>query len=166
MKLHSIIKGNHWFSVEATLINLYPDEIESMDTYKEVFDKILLLEAEENDIFLVLTQEFEDETGEPSFVDVYGKSIKEECGLALEFTSWNKWLGMNIYEQTLKEFNELEIIAHCLYEMTFIDFDETEIQNQFLNIKDIIDEYNSMTDQEKEAKTTSLDELLKDNEFN
>jgi len=42
--------------------------------------------------------------------------------------NWGKWLGMEIHPETIKNFNESEIIAHSLYEMTFFGFSENEIK--------------------------------------
>ena len=69
---------------------------------------------------------------------------------------------MDIDKNTLQDFTELEIIAHCLYEMTFIDFEEEEIQAEMDKLKDIADEYKNMTEEEKKENTISLDDLLKD----
>lgn len=55
--------------------------------------------------------------------------------LAIEFTAWNEWQGMDIDKKSLQNFSELEIIAHCLYEMTFVGFEEEEIQAEINNIK-------------------------------
>jgi hypothetical protein len=37
-------------------------------------------------------------------------------------------VGIETQPKTLSDFNELEIIAHCLYEMTFGGYEEKEIQ--------------------------------------
>ena|GEM_PF-2724523 len=58
-----------------------------------------------------------------------------------------------------KKFSHLEIIAHCLYEMTFIGYDKDEIKEQRESFEKTIEEYNNLTEEEKKQKTTSLDEL-------
>lgn len=68
---------------------------------------------------------------------------------------------MGIDKLTLKEFTELEIIAHCLYELTYAGYDEIEIQEEFDKIKGTQEEYKNLTVEEKKAKTISLDELTK-----
>jgi len=55
-------------------------------------------------------------SGQDGTKDEQGRTI----GYAIEFTEWKQWLGMDIASVTLKRFLELEIITHCLYEMTFI----------------------------------------------
>jgi cell division septum initiation protein DivIVA len=68
---------------------------------------------------------------------------------------------MNLATETTNNFNELEIIAHCLYEMTFCGFNEEEIKEQFDTINDSIEEYKNMTEEEKNENTITLDELIR-----
>lgn len=59
---------------------------------------------------------------------------------------------MDIDPNTLKTFSKLEIISHCLYEMTFIGFEEEEIQAEMDRINDTVEEIKNMTDEEKKEK--------------
>ena len=124
------------------------------------------MEPVESAIEIVIEQEFDDETQEYGLGNIYGidhaSTDQLSNGVALEFTKWNKWLGMNIHEMTCKEFTELEIIAHCLYEMTFVDYEESDIQAEFDRIKGIAEEFKNLSPEEKKSKTQSLDDLLKD----
>ena len=54
---------------------------------------------------------------------------------AIEFTAWSEWLGMPIDTNSLKEFSELEIVAHCLNEMTYAGFEQEEINSKMDRIK-------------------------------
>lgn len=162
IKLFNILRSNHWLSVEMTLLNLYPNQLQNIEAYRLVFEKLQQQIVEENEITLVIKELFDNETEESTSPDIYGTTLNEEFGLALEFTEWSKWLGMSISEQTLKVFNELEIISHCLYEMTFIAFDEAEIKKQSSKISEIADEYKKLTDEEKKLRTISLDDLLRE----
>ncbi len=168
MILKEIIKTNNWLSIELTLINLYPDQEDVVNDYKRVFEKLEFLEEENNDMLIVLTEYLEDydekTDTETTYVDVSGRKLKEKensfCNsYALEFVKWEKWLGMELAPETLQIFNELEIIAHCLYEMTFISYEEEEIQEQFDAITDKMEEYKSLSNQEKKDKTLSKEEL-------
>ena len=118
------------------------------------------------DIEIVLAEQLSDDNNREKYVDVSGKNKISDSSeitesLAIEFVSWNKWLGMSISTYTLQNFTELEIISHCLFEMTFIDFDETEIQEQFSDINKTMETYKKMTDEEKKSNTTSLEYLIK-----
>ena len=68
---------------------------------------------------------------------------------------------MGIAPEIIKNFTEPEIIAHCLYEMTFIGFEEEEIKEQFKLLKYEMEEFDKMTDEEKKENTITLEELEK-----
>ncbi|HRP33134.1 MAG TPA: hypothetical protein PKV73_14650 [Agriterribacter sp.] len=169
MKLKELINSNHWLSVELTLLQIYPDQKDIIDEYKKVFEKLQLLDAEDYDMNIVLTEydcDTDDESEVRTYVDVSGrKSVREENsitdGYAIEFVEWRYWLGMDLAHETIKNFTDLEIIVHCLYEMTFIDYDEAEIKEQFDTINDRVEEYKNLTEDEKKEQTTSLEELKK-----
>jgi len=63
---------------------------------------------------------------------------------------------MDLAPETTKKISDLEIIAHCLYEMTFIGYTEEEIKEHFGTIKDRVEEYKNLTKKEKEEKTITL----------
>jgi hypothetical protein len=45
--------------------------------------------------------------------------------------------------------------------MTFVDYEEESIQQQFKSISDRVEEYKKLTDEEKIQQTISLEELKK-----
>ena len=61
---------------------------------------------------------------------LYHSVTNDVTPYALEFTDWSEWLGMNISDLTLSSYSEREIIAHCLYEMTFFGYSNDEIFNK------------------------------------
>ena len=167
MKLIHIIKTYNWLSVELTLLLLYPDQETMVDDYRNAFEKLKFLEPEENDMSIVLTENYcdsDDENETRTYVDVSGiKKEKDPNSMtnsyAIEFVEWKKWLGMDLAPETTKKFSDLEIIAHCLYEMTFIAYNDEEIKEQFDTVNDKIEEYKNLTKEEKEERIITLDEL-------
>src|ERR1039457_480994 len=132
MKFKDLIKSHSWLSIEMTLLNLYPDQEKIIDEYKSVFESLQILELENNEMLIVLT-EYEcatDDENEPksTYVDVSGRKLLQETNsiadsYAIEFVKWEKWLGMDLAPETLGNFIELEIIAHCLFEMTYCGYE-------------------------------------------
>lgn len=137
------------------------------DDYRNVYEKLKFLEPEEYDMSIVLTEidyDCDDESEARTYVDVSGRKKEKDPNsmtdsYALEFEEWEKWLGMDLAPETTLNFSDLEIIAHCLYEMTFIGYNEEEIKEQFNTINDRIEDYKNLTKEEKEEKTITLDEL-------
>ena len=165
MKFYEIIRSNNWLTIELTFLRLFPDQKESIENYRLVFEALKFLEPEYSEIEITLYQYYDD-NGKPSVVDVSGINPNPEPdditnGLALEFTPWDKWLGMDIKPLILKEFSEPEIICQCLNEMTYMGFDQEEIQTAFAMLKSIVDEYKALTPEEKAKQTIILEELKK-----
>lgn len=158
MKFVNLIKSHSWLSIELTLIKLYPNQEDLVEEYRNVFEKLGILQPILNDMLIVLT-EYEEE--DHSYVDISGRKLDDDDSYALEFTKWEEWLGMELASETMKNFNGLEIISHCLHEMTFFGYEETEIQEQFQSIQNTVDEYRSLSDEEKGKRTISLEELMK-----
>ncbi len=166
MIFNELIHRHHWLSIETELIRLYPDEEKQIDTYKDVYYKLKLLAPEPSDITIRLNDITDDDE---TYVDVDGYyidgSVDEHSGndaLALDFTPWNQWLGMPVDARAFKDFTELAIISHCLYEMTFIAFDQEEIQEQLDDLTRKVNEYENMTLEERKKNTTSLEDFLKE----
>ena len=170
MKFYEIIKTNSWLSVELVLLQLYPGEKYRISAYENVFDDLKFLESTDTEISIVISW-VKDDFDNQEYVDVSGYersntqlSDEQNHSLALEFTSWDKWLGMDIDEKTLQDFTEFEIISHCLHEMTFISFDQKIIQEEIDKLEKLADEIRNMSEEEKKVKLKSWDELK--NELN
>jgi len=162
----TLIQNNAWSSIELTLLELYPDEKENIAGYQKMFNQLQLLSPTPSEIIIVVKWETDDFDG-TKYVDVSGKynnpkTEEEKFSQALDFTPWSEWLAMKIATESLHNFNELEIIAHCIYEMTFVAFEEEEIQNKIQSIEEEAEKYKNMTEEERKENTTSLDELFKD----
>ena len=170
MKFEHLIKSHSWLSIEATLLNLYPDQEKIIDEYKRIFENLQIIEPAESEMLIVLTEcEYdtdEDDKTKSTYVDVSGRKLETDPNsltesYAIEFVKWEKWLGMSLAPETLDNFNELEIITHCLYEMTFCGYEQEEIKGKFDSLKKSVDEYKNLTDEEKQNQTVSLKELKK-----
>jgi hypothetical protein len=144
---------------------LFHDQDKNMQGYEEVFNQLKTLQPKAGDVTINVCWEHDDFDNE-DYVDVSGYythpkigTDEAELSLALEFTPWEEWLAMPIDEKTLESFSELEIIAHCLWEMTFMGFDQEEIQEELDTINKSAEEYDSMTPEERAKNTYSMEEL-------
>jgi hypothetical protein len=124
MTLKQIIKDYIWLNIKPKMLELYPDEEENgnLALYEEVLEKLRFMAPVSSDIMLNITWQ-QDDFDDEKYVDVSGNDLNPDTTLpiitdacAIEFTPWNKWLGMEITENTLKDFSELEILCHSLYE--------------------------------------------------
>ncbi|RYM35806.1 hypothetical protein ERX46_02080 [Brumimicrobium glaciale] len=166
MTLKDLIQSNSWLSIETILLKLYPGEEVNRFAYLDVFEELLYMNPEDAEIEIVVANQTDDFDGE-EYVDVSGsyknpKNEEEEFSQALEFTPWNEWLGMEISQESLHHFTELEVIAHCLFEMTFIGFEEEVIQEEMESIQSSMEDYLNMPEEEKEENTISFEDIFKD----
>lgn len=168
MTLQDLILSHSWEDIEVTVHNLYHDQ--NIDGFRETFEKLKGMPAEKSEMEIVLENiedyyESLDETEE--YVSVSGRSLTEvdSPDYGIEFEPWKNWLGMTIAKETLEKFTKFEIISHCLYEMTYISFDEKEIRKQLEEIKNQVEALENMTEEEKKANLISWEELKKEFDF-
>jgi len=75
-------------------------------------------------------QEWDDpEIPDEEYEDVGGIDDDGERW-ALDFTPWVKWLGMEIHPESVHSYSPAEIVAHCIWEMTWNGFTEEEIEKK------------------------------------
>lgn len=166
MKFGDFIKDSSWLSVEIVFSRVYPDQVAFLEDYKTVFNMLKILKQKDSSISIIITNVI-DEFDNEEYVSVSGYDNLKVTGskdpltesLALEFTPWPEWLGMNIDQESINLFSSYEIICHCLHEMTFMGFNQKEIDDECQKIKKSVDEFKHMTKEEKERSTITLEEL-------
>lgn len=147
MTLQELFRSVPWSMVETAMSGHYDVKTENcLNDHKQVYDRALVMEPVASRMIIVLKKRVED--GE-NYVDLTGEDgtknrdmpdfkymnisdndhrAEELVGFALEFEPWQKWVGMTVHPDTLAEFPPEDIVAHCLWEMAFIGFDEPKIQ--------------------------------------
>lgn len=118
------IEMHSWEEIKVSLESLYPHGHADISAYEKVFAILPQLEVEVSDLRLTI-EEIDDPCTSSSMVSVVGEN--DEHSYAIEFTKWEQWLGMEVNQSTLREYSELEIIAHSLWEMTFVGYSQEAI---------------------------------------
>lgn len=165
MTLKQLIQANQWLNVKTTLFEIFPEEIRSINAYERVFENLRSIEPIDSEFEIILENEYDTITGEFDYVHLHGKTTNPESKdygtrFAIYFDPWAEWLGMSISTETLETFSELEIVSHCLFEMTFEGFDEVTIKESADNLNKVSDEFNKMTPEEREQNSISTKEFL------
>ena len=165
MILKQLIQSNQWLNVKDTLFGIFPEEIKSINAYETVFENLRLIEPIDSEFEIILENEYDTITGEFDYVHLHGKTTNPESKdygtrFAIYFDPWAEWLGMSISDETLESFSQLEIVSHCLFEMTFEGFDEVTIKESADYINKVSDEFNKMTPEERERNIISTKEFL------
>ncbi|MBA6154212.1 DUF6557 family protein [Gelidibacter maritimus] len=162
MTFKQLLNANTWPTIIPLFIEAYPDAKKDMVGYKAVFERLKTMSPESIDVSIVITKEG---NGDDAYIDVsglhkYPKNKEETYSQGIEFVSWRKWLGMDISKESLANFSELEIIVHCIYEMTFVGFTEEAIQEKINEIEKSKKERELMTKEESDAVTASVEKIL------
>jgi hypothetical protein len=188
MKLKTLIDNSYWEFVEKQLYSWYYKPEDDLYRYRKIYDELRMMVPKETKtrlyLQLVTRDVVEDKLLDEPYVHIYGMDgtlekessdfefykfktpeEKEEFGnrevsYGLEFNSWDKWLGMEVDKETLDNFSNEEIIAHCLWEMTFIDYDQTKIQAVMKKLDETVKEIENMTEEEKKKNLKPLEDLL------
>ena len=155
MTLRNLVQAHFWLEVKPVLRRLYPGYASSVEAHEQVFSDLKAITPAPSDMRIVLSERQDLEGG--TYIDVSGMNgtLKrdsapeyfrdkpggdEEESFALELTDWSHWLSMPIDEDTLRRYAEEEIIAHCLWEMTFFGYDRGEIVEERERLKKMVDE--------------------------
>jgi len=151
-------------------MQLYPDQEKNIEGCKQVFEELYAIKPVETKMRIVIEDVF-DEYDKGYYTHVSGKDGSlnkesdpdhfkddeignQEVSYAIEFADWAEWLAMDIDHESLAKYSELEIIGHCLWEMTFYGFTREDI-------KKAIDTIHKGA-QEAENNPSSWRELVKD----
>lgn len=62
---------------------------------------------------------------------------------ALDLTSWSEWMGMEVDEESLKAMTNEQFVCHCLWEMTFFGFKESQRNSMKRTLNKRIDDIDS-----------------------
>lgn len=176
MKFKEIVNRVEWENVRQSLITLYYKDIEipSLEEYFNVFNQINNMEEKDSEGMRLYVEKIKDDEGN-EYIEVIGRNGKlqkessdfeyfkdnideefanSEITYALEMTPWKKWLGMDVPITVIQNFNFPDIVAHCLYEMTFMGYNQDEIQDKLEELERRCEEVKNGT-----AKTISLEEF-------
>lgn len=141
-RLSDLLKVVDFDDVFYKLCYLFSSEKDSKEGYKNVFNKLILMTPQKHklsDLFICVDKiKYNDEV----YLDVSGKNLITEKYYGIEFCPWIKWISMFITQETLNNLTKEEIIAACLYEMTFFGFTEDRIADKKLEFEKIIKNIN------------------------
>ena len=80
---------------------------------------------------------------EDSYFNVCAFDTEDKSSYAIEFTPWGEWLGFDVVQKSLDMYGEACFVCECLKEMSFLSFNEDEIQDQF---QKLLENCNSISD--------------------
>lgn len=124
VRLSKILTEVKFEDVFSKLIYWFPDQEKCKEGYNRVFNELLTKKPKKhnlNDLFIMVRKETDNGV---EYSIVSGIRPNDKIYYALEFCSWEDWVSMFITQDTLDNLSNEEIVAGCLYEMTFFGFTE------------------------------------------
>jgi hypothetical protein len=150
-----IVQACSFGNVKKSLLTLYPDQKRIITGYQYVFETLRHMRHKKNKEGMTIRIE-KVGRGKNQHFDVSGiRAEDDHQSYALEFTSWAKWLGYEVDQATLKKMPKEEIVAHCLWEMTFIGFTQNKIRRKLAAIEKRVKDV-----EEGRVKTIPYEEAL------
>ena len=136
MKLIDLISQTSWQQIAIDLIAAFPEEQTSIDGYQEVYDSLGQIIPAGTETFINIERAEDDFEAGSFYIHVYGTKLGDNMSYGLIYCSWSELLAMEIAPNTLSNFTSSEIVAYCLYEMTWAGFSEKEIDEERNSIID------------------------------
>lgn len=148
MLFSDLVNKFEFKEVWERLVSLYPDQKKSKKGYANVFSELKSLSPVETEFIISITHVVDDLIPEDTseYDNVSGLSNKDDISYAIEFTRWEQWLAMPLGENTLKNYSEIDILAHCLWEMTWSGYEQEEIQEKLDSITEAAEDIRKSLD--------------------
>lgn len=142
MNITTILARHKNKEIVDRLVELYPDQKKSAPGYRKVLKKLREIEPSiRSDMKIEVEHVVDDLLPEAveEYENVSGVMQGEDIRYAIEFTPWNQWLGMEFTTESLK-YPEVDLLAHCLWEMTWSGFEEEQIQEKMNGLLETVKE--------------------------
>lgn len=159
VRLSDVLKEVKFEDVFEWLIYWFPDQESSKEGYESVFNSLLERKPKKhdlNDLFICverLKDDFDpdDKDSDKEYLNVCGVKVvgNDNTRYGIEFCSWDSWVSMFITDNSFKRLSKEEIVAGCLYEMTFFGFTEEKVKDKEEQLVNSIEECKSKLKNEK-----------------
>ena len=182
MKFKELLDDTSWSQIEEALKRLYDVTDHNFEGYMNVVQKLSTMNPKESQMRICINWVPPDgKFVDNGYWDVHGKDgtlhkdtddvkffpnageefLNSEVTYALEFSKWCEFLGMEIDTDTANniELSKADIVAHILYEMTFVGYEEEEIQEKANELKKRAEEIENMSEEELKKNTITIEEL-------
>jgi hypothetical protein len=183
MKFVELLNNTNWNDIEESLLKNYKNLISSINAYEDVYKHLLELNPIETKFEIYIAEKFNKDFDDEPYISVTGRDgslnkessdfkymnqdedsdfANSETNYSLSLTDWNEWLGMCFDNETIESYDKNEIIAHCLWEMTFYGFDQYTIVQNTKELNRRVEEVKNMTDEERKVKLISIEDIEKE----
>lgn len=130
--------------IETRFLELYPKEEYAISSYRKVLEKLNNIEIRESENTIISIEDLNYEhCGDLLAMDVCGIDVNTGEKFEIKYCLWKDWLSFLTKKEQLREVGIIDFVILCLREMTFVSFDEDEIQKKFEEIVSISKEFDN-----------------------
>jgi len=120
-----ILEQTHWLDGQNQIIKVRPKQENNLVGYANVYYSLFDLTPAENLSGCTIVIYLAEDTEGNEYYTVSG--LKDGEKYAIEYTPWEEWLGFYIDEELFSTMSLEEIVAYCLYEMTWGGYTQEDI---------------------------------------
>ena len=183
MLLRDVVEQTSWPEVKSALLWSYPDASDSLAGYRKVLEQLRRLDPSSSNMRIIVeeaTESFGDE--DSRYTSVYGKDgtknheledfdagggnpdsefADSEAKFGLSFHKREEWLGMRIDPISLSSYTASQIVAHCLWDMTFHGFEQMEVDATLEELNRRVAELKDLSEKEREKRLVPAEEVFR-----
>lgn len=140
MTLKEILQKYSDKEILKKVFEFYPDQKKSKDGYLNALDELRHKRSRKSNIKVDVSyvNDYFDKT---EYVSVDGFDPNDvTTSYAIEFIPWSEWLGAEITIWSFENFDELSILAYCLWEMTWRGYSCKQVRQQYSKIVNTVEE--------------------------
>jgi len=138
LKLFEVIKQTKWDNVMQHLL-LYCDSDVAV-LFHKIYEKLYILSPTINtneEIHIAI-----DYIPGENKHDIYGTKATDSFKYVLSLSTWEEWLGFSLSATLLKTMSLDEMVAHCMWEMTYYGTTSEEVKKN----RDLLMQVTKMSD--------------------
>lgn len=139
MLFKNLFDGVDEKEILKSILEIYPEETNNILSYSNMIIKLKNLTPVESQYILGVVPLI-DYFNNSIVNSVLGYNVEDNQTYALDLTHWDEWLGMEVSNKSLQHYGKEKFIACCLYEMSFISFDESEIDKLAEDLKEAVND--------------------------
>jgi len=152
MNLKYLLETYDMYNIANHMQETYPEQEEGcFMEYIFVLEQLKDTEHIPNDMVIhieCVDKDFDGTPCEEPYWNIYGREPDNDDTWALDFMPWGKWLKAEM-DPECSELDDLDLICHCLWEMTFHGWTEA-------TIKEVIEELDRCVEDIKSGKEKGI----------
>lgn len=142
MRFLDLVMQCDWSAVWHSFQSDYPSLSKGESVYRDVFHDLIAMEPVVSPLAIIVewVEDGEDSFHHVSAIEGFDSSTLSSERYSIGLTEWGEWLGMRVTQSTMDAYSTSQIVAHCLWEMTWFGADLEAVRSARDQIRESLDE--------------------------